>query len=188
MPGPIVDLSTFRNPSFDRGAPRWKEFCWMMASALFFRHPLSIWNGAKIWWLRRFGAKIGKGVLIKPQVQIKFPWKLRIGDHAWIGENVWIDNLAPVDIGSHVCISQGAYIFTGNHDYKKTTFDLIVKPVVIENGAWVGAKAIVCPGVTIATHAVVAAGSVATGDVQSHSIYQGNPAVWVRERKLQGTD
>lgn len=185
MTNPAIDLSTFRNPRFDRGALRWKEFCWLLVSAFFFRHSLSLWNGAKIRWLRIFGAKIGKGVLIKPQVQIKFPWKLVIGDHVWIGENVWIDNLAPVNIGSNVCISQGAYLFTGNHDYKKTTFDLIVKPVTVEEGAWIGAKAIVCPGIKVGSHAVLTAGSVATGNLEAFSIYQGNPAVEVRRRIIK---
>jgi len=179
-----VHLSNFSNDWYDRGAPRWKELCWLFVSAAFFRHPLSLCNGAKIWWLQLFGAKIGKGVLIKQQVQIKFPWKLSIGDYSWIGERVWLDNLAQVDIGPNVCISQGAYIFTGNHDYKKTAFDLIIKPVAIENGAWVGAKAVVCPGVTVGSHAVLTAGSVATGDLEAYGIYQGNPAARVRERVM----
>lgn len=184
MSKPSVHLSTFRNNWFERGAPRWKELCWLIVSAVFFRHSLSLWNSAKIRWLRLFGAKIGNGVLIKPQVQIKFPWRLQIGDYSWIGEKVWIDNLAQTDIGPDVCISQGTYIFTGNHDYKKTTFDLVVKPVLIEEGAWIGAKAIVCPGVTVGSHAVLAAGSVATSDLEAYSIYQGNPAVKIRQRAI----
>lgn len=185
MSKPSVNLSTFRNDWYDRGAPRWKELCWLFVSAAFFRHPLSLWNDAKISWLRLFGAKIGQGVLIKPQVQIKFPWQLQIGDHAWIGENVWIDNLATVSIGSDVCISQGAYLLTGNHNYKKTSFDLVVKPIAIENGAWLGAKTIVCPGVTVGSHAVLTAGSVAVSDLETYYIYQGNPAIKVRQRIIE---
>lgn len=180
-----VNLSAFENPEFDRGASRWKEFCWMLVSALFFRHSLALGNGLKIRLLRLFGARVGRGVLIKPGVQIKFPWRLSVGDHSWIGENVWIDNLARVDVGAHVCISQGAYIFTGNHNYKKETFDLMVQAVRIEDGAWVGARAVICPGVAVATHAVVAAGSVATTSPEPYGIYQGNPAVWVRQRIVE---
>jgi putative colanic acid biosynthesis acetyltransferase WcaF len=116
---PTTDLSRFSNPDFDRGASRLKELAWMVVSALFFRHSLAIWNGAKVWWLRRFGAKVGKGVRLKPSVQIKFPWKLEIGNHCWIGEHVWIDNLAPVKLGNHVCLSQGAFLLTGNHNYTR---------------------------------------------------------------------
>lgn len=133
--------------------------------------------------MRLFGAKVGKGVVIKPSVNIKSPWRLVIGDHAWIGEFVWIDNLVNVQIGNNCCLSQGAFLLTGNHDYKKTSFDLITGSIVLENGVWIGAKAVVCPGVTCHSHAVLTVGSVATDDLDANGIYQGNPAVKVRERK-----
>jgi putative colanic acid biosynthesis acetyltransferase WcaF len=171
-----TDLSTFRNPDFQRGAPLWKELAWMLVSALFFRHSLCCSPVMK-WWLRRFGARIGRGVLIKPSVQIKFPWKLTIGDHSWIGERVWIDNLAEVSIGANVCISQGALLLTGNHDYKKASFDLITQAIVLEEGVWIGARAVVCPGVTARSHAVLSVGSVATKEMEGYGVYQGNPAV-----------
>jgi putative colanic acid biosynthesis acetyltransferase WcaF len=131
-----------------------------------------------------FGAKIGTGVVIKPGVNIKYPWFLEMGDHCWIGEEVWIDNLALVSIGNNVCLSQGAYLFTGSHDYKKRSFDLITKPIVLEDGVWIGAKATVCPSVTCHSHSVLAVGSVATGDLEAYSIYQGNPAIKKRERVI----
>ena len=131
-----------------------------------------------------FGAKVGHGVVIKPSANIKYPWFLEIGDHCWIGEGVWIDNLAWVRLGSHVCISQGAMLLTGNHDYKKSTFDLITKEITIENGCWIGAKSIVCPGVTCKSHAVLSVGSVATQDLSAYTIYQGNPASEVRKRVI----
>ena len=122
-----------------------------------------------------FGAKIGQGVVIKPTVNIKYPWNLIIGNHVWIGEEVWIDNLGQVSIGDHACISQGALLLCGNHNYRKPTFDLMVGNITLEEGAWVGAKAIVGPGVTMKSHAVLSAGSVAGSDLESWSIYRGNP-------------
>lgn len=180
-----TDLSTFRNPHFDRGAPRWKELLWMLLSALCFRHSLSVWNGGKVWLLRSFGAQVGTGVLIKPSVHIKFPWKLRIGDHVWIGEKVWIDNLAIVCIGDHCCLSQGAMLLCGNHDYSKPSFDLIAQPITLEEGVWIGARSTVCPGVTCRSHAVLAVQSVATAELQSYTIYQGNPARPKKERAIK---
>lgn len=177
-----TDLSSFRNPSFSRGAPLWKELAWYFISAMFFRHPLTLSSGIKVWWLRRFGARLGKGVLIKPSVQIKFPWKLQVGDYSWIGEHVWIDNLEQVSIGSNVCISQGALLLTGNHDYSKPTFDLITKPIVLEDGVWIGAKAVVGPGVRAHTHAVLSLGSIASKDLEAYGVYRGNPAELVRAR------
>ena len=76
--------------------------------------------------LRLFGANVGRGVVLKPRVTIKYPWKLAVGEHSWIGENVWIDNLGQVTIGNHCCLSQGALLLCGNHNYKKATFDLMV--------------------------------------------------------------
>jgi putative colanic acid biosynthesis acetyltransferase WcaF len=134
--------------------------------------------------LRLFGAKIGKGVNIKPRVHVKYPWNLNIGEFTWIGEDVWIDNLVKVDIGSNVCLSQGAMLLTGNHNYKKTTFDLMVGEIVLHDGVWIGAKAVVCPGVTCHEHSVLSVGSIANSDLEARGIYQGNPAQKVKERVI----
>lgn len=142
-------------------------------------------SGFKRFLLRLFGAKIGTGVVIKPCVNIKYPWKLQVGNHVWIGENVWIDNLGQVTIGDNSCLSQGAFLLCGNHDYKSSNFDLMVSPIILENGAWIGAKAIVSGGVTVGTHAVLTLGSVATKNLEPYGIYTGNPAVKVKERIIE---
>ena len=138
----------------------------------------------KVGLLRLFGAKIGDNVVIKPKVNIKYPWKLTIETNCWIGENVWIDNLAEVTIEANVCISQGAFLICGNHNYKLSTFDLIVAPIILKEGCWVGAKSIVGPGVTIGSHAVLSLGSVASSDLNPYTIYRGNPAVKVKDRTI----
>ncbi len=135
--------------------------------------------------LRWFGASVGRGVVIKPQVKITFPWKLTVGDHVWLGEECWLLNLAPIAIESNVCISQRAFLCSGNHDYKSPAFDLNTKPIRVESGAWIAASAFVGPGIKVGSHAVLTAGSVATKDLQPYGIYQGNPAVWVKERLLE---
>lgn len=176
-----TDLSKYNNSWFSPGGNILSRVLWYRLSSLFVnsRFPFS---GFKVFLLRLFGAKIGKGCVVKPNVNIKYPWNLSVGDHTWIGEHAWIDNLAQVSIGSNCCISQGGFLLTGNHDYAAPAFDLIVRPVTLEDGAWVGAKATVCPGVTLRSHAILSVGSVATGDLDEWSIYQGNPAVKVRER------
>jgi len=141
--------------------------------------------GIKILLLKAFGAKMGKNITIKPYVNIKYPWNLTIGDNAWIGENVWLDSLEMITIGAHACISQGAIILTGSHNYKKTTFDLITSPVTLEDGVWIGAGAIVNQGIKAASHAVLTSGSIATRDLEAYSIYQGNPAVKIRDRIIE---
>lgn len=177
-------LSQYDNHSFDRGASQVKELCWLTISRLF----VSSWlpgNKWRVGLLKLFGAKVGAGLVIKPGVRVKFPWRLCIGDHCWIGEDAWIDNLAEIRLGDHVCLSQGVYLCTGSHDWSKKAFDLIVKPIVIESHAWLGAKSIVGPGVIVGEGAVLSLGSVATKSLAPWSIHGGNPATFVKTRKEQ---
>jgi putative colanic acid biosynthesis acetyltransferase WcaF len=180
-----VNLSTYRPSGFDRGAGPLKESAWLIVSLLLFRLcPVSL-SPLKRAALRAFGAKIGRGVVIKPQVKITFPWKLEVGDFAWLGEECWLLNLAPIAIGSHVCISQRAFLCTGNHNYRLPSFDLIVKPIAVEDGAWLGAACFVGPGVKVGSHAILTACSMMSGDMEPWGIYQGNPAVFVKRRTLE---
>lgn len=182
-----VDLSTYNNSWYKPGSFI-KRMAWHYTNGLFFRSGLFPFYGIKVFLLRLFGAVVGKGVLIKPCVNIKYPWLLQIGDHCWVGEGVWIDNLGMVTIGAHVCLSQGAYLLTGNHDYKKEGFDLLVKPILLEDGVWIGARSIVCPGVTCKTHAVLSAGSTLSNDMEAYGIYRGNPAQKIAERRMDRQD
>ncbi|BDD10024.1 colanic acid biosynthesis acetyltransferase WcaF [Fulvitalea axinellae] len=179
-----VDFSVFENSWYKPGGNILKRLLWFYVNAFVFRTSWLPFSGPKNALLRLFGAKVGKGVVIKPSVNIKHPWRLEIGDHCWIGEDTWIDNLADIRLGKSVCLSQGAMLLTGSHDYKRTTFDLTIGEIVLEDGVWIGAKTVVCPGVTCATHSVLAVGSIATKDLEAYGIYQGNPAVFKRERKI----
>jgi putative colanic acid biosynthesis acetyltransferase WcaF len=171
-----VDLSRFDNRWYHPGRGRLVRALWYLVSLLFFESGCAPVSGPKRLLLRLFGAKIGQGVVIKPQVWIKYPWRLVVGNHCWIGQGVWIDNLADVRLGDHVCISQQVYICTGSHDYRRRTFDLIVRPVEVQSGAWLGARALVLGGVTVGANAVVAAGSVVTTNVSPAAIVAGQPA------------
>ncbi len=179
-----TDLSKYDNSWYQPGGAI-KRMLWLMVNAIFFNNGLALFNGSKIFLLKRFGAKVGIGVVIKPSVSIKYPWFLTIGNYVWIGENVWIDNLTMVNIGNNVCLSQGVMLLTGNHNYTKPTFDLIVGEIILEDGVWLGAQSVVCPGLTCKSHSVLAVSSVATKNLDAYGIYQGNPAVKVRERKFE---
>lgn len=179
-----VDLSKYRNPEYNHGAGVLKRLGWYLCSKAFIHSQLPLPVSFKRAILRAFGAKVGRGVVIKPQVNIKYPWFLEIGDHAWIGEEVWIDNLVKVKIGPSACLSQGAMLLTGNHDFTKAAFNLITGEITLEEGAWIGAKSVVCPGVTAGSHAVLAVGSVATKNLEEWTIYQGNPAISVKKRAV----
>lgn len=180
-----TDLNSYNNSWYSTGAISIKLIIWYLLNLFFFRTGWFPFNRIKIQILRIIGAKIGKNVVIKPHVSIKYPWRLSIGDNCWIGENVWIDNLAEVTIGDNVCISQGAMLLCGNHNYKKTTFDLMIGEIKLEDGAWVCAKSVVCPGVTMKSHSILTVGSIATKDCEAYSIYQGNPAVKIKVREIE---
>ncbi len=179
-----VDLTTYNNSWYSPGASFFKRSCWYLINSIFLRSACNPFSSIKIFWLRVFGAKVGKGVVLKPCVNIKYPWLLEIGNAVWIGENVWIDNLTHVSIQDNVIVSQGAMLLTGSHDYTKPAFDLITGEIVLEPGVWIGAKSIVCPGIVCHTHSVLAAGSVATKQLDAYWIYQGNPAEKKRQRNL----
>ena len=180
-----VALKDFNNSNFNKEAGKLKWFAWMLVSACVFKPSWIPFMGVKIFFLKLFGAKIGEGLVIKPSVHIKFPWKLVIGNHVWLGENVWIDNLDKVFIKDNVCISQGALLLTGNHDYTLSSFDFRNAPITLEEGVWIGAKSVVCPGVICKSHAILAVGSIATKELEAYTIYQGNPAKEVRKRIIK---
>ncbi len=174
----------FDTKEYDIGASFIKQLLWYFTSIIFFRSGLIPVSSILVLLLKCFGAKIGKDVRVKPFIHIKYPWKLELGNHSWLAE-CYIENLDWVRIGNNCCISQGAMILTGNHNYKSTKFDLVISPIALEDGVWIGAKSTVCPGVTCYSHAVLSVGSVATKNLDAYHIYQGNPAVKVRERDIE---
>ncbi|BBD69163.1 transferase hexapeptide repeat containing protein [Nostoc commune NIES-4072] len=177
-------LNQYTVGDYTPGAPYWKQLLWYFVGS-----PLveSYWlplSAFKIWILRIFGAKIGQGVRIKPGVRVKFPWRLNIGDFVWIGEDAWIDNVAPVTIQSHVCLSQGVYLCTGNHDWNHPDFKLISAPIHIQESSWIAARSVIGPGVTVGRGAVLTLGGVTGKSLEPMTIYAGNPAQPIKQRKL----
>ncbi len=173
-------LDTYRS-EFDRGRSFLIVILWFIVSHLI----VNTWlpgSAHRIFLLRLFGAKIGVGVVIKNGVNIKFPWRLQIGNYSWIGEGVWIDNLDVVVVGSNSCISQGVYLCTGSHDWSADNFSLRTKSIKIGDGVWICAKAIVGPGVKIGDNVVLTLGSVASSNLHSDLIYSNAPIANVKRR------
>jgi len=167
--------------TLDRGRPRIVEVLWQLVHGTLFESCLP-GSGWRVALLRLFGGQIAHGVVIKPGVRVKFPWRLSIGADSWIGEDVWIDNLAEVRIGANCCVSQGVYICTGNHDWGIPAFTLRAQPVSIEDEAWLAAFTLVAPGVTVGRGAVLLMGGAALADLAGGKIHAGNPAVAVKDR------
>ena len=165
-----VRLDLYSVKEFQPGS-FWKRLLWYFTSRIFFKTLIPYPSFFKVWVLKLFGANVGKGVVVKPQIQIKYPWNLVIGNHTWIGEGVWIDNLDSVQIGSQCCISQGAMLLCGNHDFTSSTFDLNTKPILLEYGVWIGAKCIIAPGVKCAKNSVLSAGLFTSKSLEENTIY-----------------
>ncbi|MES2827738.1 MAG: WcaF family extracellular polysaccharide biosynthesis acetyltransferase [Bacteroidota bacterium] len=173
----------FDKQGYTPGASKLKCVLWYVMSLMFFKSGVIPFSNVLVYILRAFGASIGAGVRIKPFIHIKYPWKLTVGNNCWLSD-CYIENLDGVVIANNVCVSQQAMLLTGNHNYKMSSFDLITSGIVLENGTWIGAKAIICPGVKVKSHSIIFAGSVLTKDSEPYCIYQGNPALLIRKRLI----
>jgi len=185
MEGRIQDLSKFRVPPEFRGRPLWFVQLWWIVEALLF-HPSP--QGLFAWrrfLLRAFGARIGKGVLIRPSVNIIYPWKLTVGDGSWVGDHATLYTLGEIIIGDNVVVSQHSYLCTGSHDYTRPSFNQFANLIRVESEAWIATHVFIGPGVTIGRGAVVGACSVVFKDVPANMVCAGNPLKVLRPRPTQ---
>lgn len=176
----IVKLDSFESSlGLDRGASKFKEIVWYIVKWMIFLSAFPFSSSLKAKILRLFGANVGSRLVIKPRVNIHFPWKLTIGDNVWIGEETFLLNFELLTIGNNVCISQRAFLCGGNHDYRDPAMKYRNGPITLNDGCWVGASVFVGPDVVIGIDSVIAAGSIITKSVPENRIFRGNPAVSV---------
>jgi putative colanic acid biosynthesis acetyltransferase WcaF len=142
--------------------------------------PLHSWRA---FVLRIFGARLGRRNHIYPSCKIWAPWLLETADLATIGPGVEVYNPGGIYLGDHTILSQDSYICGATHDYNSPDFTYIKKKIIIESYAWICARSIVLPGVTCKTGSVLAAGAVASQDLEVWTVYAGNPAKKIRERE-----
>ena len=180
-----IQLAKYDNSWYKPGGTLAKRMAWFLLGQPIVRSGWIPSSSLRVYLLRLFGARVGSDVVIKPAVNVKYPWHLVVGDDCWIGEQAWIDNLTTVELGSDVCVSQGAYFCTGNHDWTDQHFGLRVSPIHVGDGAWVGAKSLLMPGIVVGAGAVVAAGSVVTRSIPPFEIHAGNPARFVKVRVVE---
>ncbi len=172
---PVIDLQQYDQSKFDRGRSGWFVALWWLIQAIAFPispHPS---NGFRCWLLRRFGAKIGEGVLIRPTARFTYPWKVEIGDCSWIGDDVVFYSLERIWVGRHCVISQNSYLCTGSHDISDPAFGLLTGEIAIGNGAWVASDCFVGAGVKIGANAVVGARSSVLADLPEGQVCWGTP-------------
>jgi putative colanic acid biosynthesis acetyltransferase WcaF len=180
-----VDLGSYDNGWFSPGRSLLWRAAWLFVGLPLFRTSMLPSSAMRVALLRLFGARIGNGVVIHSEVVVKYPWHLQVGEHCWIGERAWIDNLTTVRLGNNVCVSQGCYICTGNHDWTDPSFGLIARPVELRDGAWAGAMSTLLPGVTLGEGAVAGAGSVVAQAIPPYEVHTGNPAIFTKVRSIR---
>ena len=169
-------LDLHRIPVGFRGKSKLYVQLWWLVQAILISCSPQVFYGWRRFWLRMFGAKIGKKVLIRPSVKITYPWKVSIGDYSWIGDDVVLYSLGEIEIGSNTVISQKSYLCTGSHDYTKETFDIFAKKITVGNGCWLATDVFVAPGITIGDGVVVGARSSVFKELKPNWIYKGSPA------------
>jgi len=182
MAGLIQDLSKAKVPPGFRGRPAWFVQLWWIVQALLFHPSPQVFYEWRRFLLRAFGARIGKGVLIRPSVIVTYPWKLSIGDWSWVGDHATLYTLGEITIGANSVVSQHAYLCTGSHDYASVTFDIYAKPIHVGSEAWIAAGVFIGPGVIVGHGAVVGARSLVLHDVPAMMICAGNPLKVLRPR------
>lgn len=181
----VQDLSRFRLPIGFRGRSAFTAQLWWLVQGSLFRASPDFMVGWRAALLRLFGARIGRGVRIRPTVRVRFPWRLVVGDHAWIGDDVELYSLGDIVIGANAVVSQRSYLCTGTHDYRDPGFAILAKPIFVEAESWICTDVFVGPGVTVGQGAIIAARSTLLEDAQPMMIYAGSPARPVKPRTPQ---
>ncbi len=157
------------------------QMWWIVQGTLFACSPQFLY-GWRRFLLCLFGAKIGKNVIIRPSVKVTYPWKLTIGDHSWIGDDVDLYTLGEIEIGKNAVISQKSYLCTASHDYKKESFDIYAQKIIIEDEAWIATDVFIAPGITVGKGAVIGARSTVLNDMPAGMICAGYPAKPIKTR------
>jgi putative colanic acid biosynthesis acetyltransferase WcaF len=171
-----------KSNDFDLGRSRLVFAIWYLVKCAFFLSALPWPSAFKSCLLRLFGAEVGRGVYWKPRVNVHIPWRLKVGDYTWVGEEVCIINFEPVTIGAHCCLSQRSFLCSGNHDYRSPDMKYRHAPIALENGVWVGAGSFVGPGVIVGADAVITAMSVVNRSLEGGWVYAGHPCAPARRR------
>jgi putative colanic acid biosynthesis acetyltransferase WcaF len=171
----LVNLQHYDQSWFDRGRPGWVILLWWLVQAIAFPLTPHFLHAPRIALLKLFGAQIGRGVSIRPTARFTYPWKVTIGDHSWIGDDVVVYSLDRVQIGEHCVISQKSYLCTGSHDLQDLAFGLKTASIAIGNGVWIATDCFIAPGVQIGSNAVIGVRSTVLSHMPNQQVCWGSP-------------
>jgi putative colanic acid biosynthesis acetyltransferase WcaF len=158
---------------------------WMVAWLVLGRWTPPPLHGWRRLVLRAFGARLAPGARVYGSTRVWYPPHLTLGAGALIGPRVNCYNQGRITIGARTVVSQGAHLCASSHDISDPHFQLVVRPIVIGDGAWVAAEAFIGPGVTIGDGAVIGARAALFRNAEAWGVYSGNPATWLKPRNLR---
>lgn len=178
----LQKLSSFKLPIGFRGRSAAVVQLWWIVQSTFFRWSPQFAYGFRNAILRAFGAKVGIGVIVRPTVTITYPWKVFIGDHAWIGDDVVLYSLGEIFIGDNAVVSQRSYLCAADHDHTLVDFPIRSRKVTIGAQAWLAADVFIAPGVSIGEGTVIGARSSVFKDMPAGMVCFGYPCIPVKNR------
>ena len=178
------DLSKFTLPEGFRGRSAILVQLWWLVQPLLFATSPQFMYGWRRWLLRLFGAKIGVGAIIRPTVRVQFPWKVSIGDYAWVGDHVGLYNLGEIKIGAHAVVSQRSYLCTGSHRPAEIDFPIYALSIDIGAEAWIATDVYIGPGVSVGRGTIVGARSSVFKNLPEGKVCVGSPAKVIRDRPI----
>jgi len=171
-----MNLEKYNQKNYEIGKSKFIVLLWWLVQGTIFRFSIHNMYNYRRFLLIIFGANIGNNVKIRSSARFHYPWKVKVGDNSWIGDDTYFYSLDKIIIGKNSVISQKTYLCTGSHDIKKSSFDLITKPIIVKDNVWIAADCFVHPGVIIEKNVVVSARSTIIESLNSDFIYAGNPA------------
>lgn len=174
-------------PSFTLGN-RMRRAVWMLAWLVLAAWTPPPLHGWRMLVLRLFGAQAGRNCRVYRNTRVWDPGNLTLGDNVLIGPGAIIYNQGRITIGADSVISQRAHLCASSHRISDRHFQLVLKPITIGANCWVAAEAFVGPGVTMGDGAVLGARGVLFDDAAEWSVYRGNPAVLIANRRYEQAD
>jgi putative colanic acid biosynthesis acetyltransferase WcaF len=165
-----------------------KRMLWAVVEATAYRWTWPTWYRYRAWLLRCFGANVDPRSRLRRTCRFVCPWNLTVGADTATGEDVWFYCLGPIVIGERVTLSHFAKLCAGSHDPSDPVrMPLLRPPINIEDDVWIATAAFVGPDVTVKEGAILGGAAVTFRDLESWTIYAGNPAAPLKARpRLEG--
>lgn len=180
----INDFTPVQTTPFDKKT-KIKIHLWRLVNRTIFRLFPNQIKKPRIILLRLFGAQLSETVNINRKSNIELPWNLTMGHQSSLGENSWIYCLNKIQIGEKCCIGKDVYLITGSHSIESPNFDMVTKPIIINDGCWVATGSYILAGVVLGRFSIIGAKSIVSKNTNDFDVVVGNPAKFIKKREFK---